>query len=195
LQVRAEEVAMGGLALVLLSGCGMTDDPCDDCRTNLGDADADTDTDADADSDADVDVATAETGVAPTGETGTASCVGAPSDLVPVLEVRDPTGAACTSCSGVLTLAAGFANPCAADVVVELDPLCFVTSWSITSPTADLGLAGCVGGSPTATTVVAGGALEQTAPVGTLTTGNWRARAVIVTATDEHVLEEDFSVP
>jgi hypothetical protein len=129
-------------------------------------ADADADTDADADSDTDTDADTdadsAHTG-APTGETGTAACVGLPSELELFVEPRDSAGVACAICApGALDLYAGFRNPCAVDITIDALPDCLVTSFEVGYP-GGLGEAGEVGcdGTPAPTTIPAGGALES----------------------------------
>ncbi|MEQ1566196.1 MAG: hypothetical protein ABMA64_11210 [Myxococcota bacterium] len=126
------------------------------------DTDADADSDADADADTDADTDSAHTGT-PTGETGTAACVGLPNELELFVEPRDNLGVVCAICApGALDLYAGFRNPCAVDITIDAVADCLVTSFEVQYPGGPA-LAGDMGcdGAPVPTTIPAGGALES----------------------------------
>ncbi|MEQ1505512.1 MAG: hypothetical protein ABMB14_24985 [Myxococcota bacterium] len=165
--------------------------PMTDVPTDAVDADTDTDADADADSDADSDAdtdsgasstgSTGETGLGGTGETGLPAC-GDPSDLVPFVEARDATGP-CQVCTPPVQLAAGFRNPCATDIGVEVIDGCLVNQWSVFYPSGvnAVSIAECY--APLVQVrVPAGGQIDTTRPLGGNDVGNWSAEAWLTTA-------------
>jgi len=127
------------LILPLAISCGDKDDtaqdpPEADTDTDT-DADSDTDADADADTDADADADTDADADADTDadtDTGLPACTVA--DLVFSAEVRDPSGAACTTCPAevILDFVGVVDNPCANDVVLTTGSSCLVAGWTLT---------------------------------------------------------------
>lgn len=99
------------LPIALGSACGDKDDTANENP----EADADTDSDADADVD-----------------TGTPAC--SETDLVFSAEVRDPTGAPCSTCPAdePLDFVGVVRNPCADDVILTTGSACLVADWTLT---------------------------------------------------------------
>jgi hypothetical protein len=189
--MRAHTLTLLALGAALLISCGDKDDTAGDPPEADTDADSDTDADTDADSDADADAdsdtdadadadadsdadsdadADADTDADADADTDADTDTGLPActvaDLVYTAEVRDPTGAACTTCPAdvPLDLVGAVSNPCSSDLTLTTGSSCLVNGWTVieghTGSTVLTGKPGCFE-AETDWVVSAGGDVEE----------------------------------